>query len=335
MPVRNCETRPVSWRTHKNKAVANAIDKLGKELGNTYAGFIIWPMWIGFITHRDNLGYYDGRPSVLRDDFYPHQDWVSIQQVTLARDMLASEGLIIVYQVDGLDYILIPKVSRWSKIVGNISGKTDFPQPPEEKIKDWEVRFNEVYTPLIHRSNAVYTPYERCTNDVCTESKSKIESKREIERRQYITDFFKDPDKTWVSDLKTAYVDIDIQAELGKMRMWLLANLDKPKKNLKRFAVNWLNHTRADQKKTPIQKPGMDIEKFIDSKLGKIATKDMIKTIMKQIPENQWFLIDSYLKRRYPGGGNGFSEAERELAAEARENRNKIGALSAHIGGRV
>jgi uncharacterized phage protein (TIGR02220 family) len=192
MPTRNCETRPISWKTHRNRALADAVIKMGEHYGDFRKGFVVWPVWMGLLTHRDNVGYFDGAAGILRDSFFPHftgeggSPEVTPDEVKIAREILAEVGLIITYKVNGIDYILVPKVSNWSRLVGNISDKTDCPLPPPEIIKSWEERFNEVYTPLIRCTNAVRTPYEHRTNGVPTESKR--ESKIEI--NTYIQDFF-------------------------------------------------------------------------------------------------------------------------------------------------
>lgn len=188
MPIRNCETRPISWKTHRNKALADAVIKMGEYYKDFKKGFIIWPVWIGLLTHRDNVGYFDGAAGMMRDNFFPHHPKITPEEVRIARNILNDVGLIIVYQVNGIDYILVPKVNNWSRIIGNISDKTDFPLPPKDVITAWERRFNEVYTPLIRRKDTKDTGYEHRTNDVSPESKSK--SKSEIEINTYIQQFF-------------------------------------------------------------------------------------------------------------------------------------------------
>lgn len=173
MSIRNCQTRPISWKTHRNKALADAVIKMGQHYGDFKKGFIVWPVWMGFLTHRDNIGYFDGAAGILRDSFFPHHSEITPEEVRIARDILHEVGLIITYKVNGIEYILVPKVSNWSRIVGNISDKTDFPLPPQDVITAWEQRFNEVYTPLV-----------RCIYGVSPESKSKIEI------NTYTQDFF-------------------------------------------------------------------------------------------------------------------------------------------------
>jgi hypothetical protein len=59
-----------------------------------------------------------------------------------------------------------------------------------------------------------------------------------------------------------------------------------------------------------------DIYNIIERRLGKIATISMIKEVMRELPEKQWWQIDKFLKRRYPEGGNGYEEAERLMQEE-------------------
>lgn len=67
-----------------------------------------------------------------------------------------------------------------------------------------------------------------------------------------------------------------------------------------------------------------DLDKLCSEKLGKIATKDMIKAVLREISQEVWWKVDKFLQKRYSGGGNGFAEAEREVIVEARENREKF-----------
>ena len=338
MPIRNCITRPVSWKTHRNKALSEAVLELGNSYGDILKGFIVWPMWIGFLTHRDNCGFFNGSPGSLREDFYPHHPEVTIDEVRKVRDVLADRGLIIVYQVEGLDYVLVPKVSKYSKIVGNISDKSDFPPPPEEVIKAWEQRFNEVYTPLVRRIYSESTADEQRTNDVLTESKSKRESKDKSKResKNYTTaveKFFSSIEPKWFKTLQAAYPKINLTTEFEKMKAWLVSNPDKEKKNIKRFAVNWLSRNKPEAPAGSGPDKFIITDKMLEDRLGKIATKPMIKKLMQEIPQTLWWKVDQYLRKRYPGSnGSSFAEAERELIAEVREGKDRLASLTSGIG---
>ncbi len=78
--------------------------------------------------------------------------------------------------------------------------------------------------------------------------------------------------------------------------------------------------------------PSLDIDKFCSEKLGMIATKDMIKAVLREIPQELWWKVDKFLQKRYPGGGNGFAEAECEAIVEVRENQEKFKKLAQAIG---
>ena len=56
--------------------------------------------------------------------------------------------------------------------------------------------------------------------------------------KEKIENFFATIDVEWLSSLRKAYPNVDIDTELGKAKMWLLSN--SPKRNLKKFTNNWL-----------------------------------------------------------------------------------------------
>src|SRR5574343_503376 len=59
------------------------------------------------------------------------------------------------------------------------------------------------------------------------------------------------------------------------------------------------------------------LETLMEEKLGKIATKELIKSVLVKVPEAIWWKVDQFLKKRYPGGGNGFQEASVEIKRES------------------
>ena len=56
--------------------------------------------------------------------------------------------------------------------------------------------------------------------------------------KEKIENFFATIDVEWLSSLRKAYTNVDIDTELGKAKMWLLSN--SPKRNLKKFVNNWM-----------------------------------------------------------------------------------------------
>lgn len=140
-------------------------------------------------------------------------------------------------------------------------------------------------------------------------------------------------EQEWLTHIKGAYPKIDIKSEFKKMKAWLISNTNQRKVNLKRFAVNWLNRT-----KTSGFAPRTSVidESLINNRLGKIATKEMIKDFLREIPEETWNQVAFFLKKRYPASNNGtFSDCVRELRSEAESNKGNLKTISAGIGKNV
>lgn len=169
------------------------------------------------------------------------------------------------------------------------------------------------------------------------DSDIKDSSLKESAYLKRIDEFFNNQDQNWLNEIKRAFPKADLPSEFSLMRAWLVSNPEKEKKNLKRFCMNWLNSPKTDPPAKPVAGSGKTYVQVTDSwlhaRLGNIATKDMIKAVMREIPENVWWKVDQFLKRAYPGShGAGFAEVERELTAEARKNREEFSALAKSIG---
>ncbi len=155
----------------------------------------------------------------------------------------------------------------------------------------------------------------------------------DIPYQDRVKSFFQNLDQNWLSEIKKAFPKINLEEEFKLMRAWLISNPDRPKKNLKRFVMNWLNNAKPGQSKT--SSAGRDLivtEDFLNERLGKIATRTMIKNVMRSIPEQYWFKISDFLRRRYPGSPNSFEEVQCELLQEISESRQKLNDLSKNIG---
>ncbi len=120
-----------------------------------------------------------------------------------------------------------------------------------------------------------------------------------------------------------------------------LTNYLKSEKVLKGYIKNgstWFNNWKdwVDYNAPIIKKEGpgdslTDIE--IEKGLGKIATKEMIKSFLKDLPQPLWGRISGFLRRRYPGDGDrAYMEAERELLKELRQNQEQVSKLTEGIG---
>ena len=67
--------------------------------------------------------------------------------------------------------------------------------------------------------------------------------------KEKVENFFEVIDEEWLSSLQKAYLNVDIDSELNKAKMWLLSNT--PKKNLKKFVNNWMAKAMGQKKTTP------------------------------------------------------------------------------------
>lgn len=179
--MRDTESRPLSWRISISTQVNNAIKKLGAKKGNPGFGFLADTLFTRMMATRDNLGRMPADKYTLKGVLFQLVDFVTPEDIQEARDILADEGLIILYNANGSEYLILPKVSKHSRLIGNMSDSSQCPEPSEDVIKAWEQRFNDVYTPCERRSRTVQTEYERRIGIVLPEGEGEGEGEGEVE----------------------------------------------------------------------------------------------------------------------------------------------------------
>ena len=98
--------------------------------------------------------------------------------------------------------------------------------------------------------------------------------------KEKVEHFFVTIDIEWLSSLRKAYPNVDIDTELGKAKMWLLSN--SPKRNLKKFVNNWM--AKAMGQKQNIQKEAVLYEKYVPPVINNddIPDEDEIKEILRR-----------------------------------------------------
>ena len=98
--------------------------------------------------------------------------------------------------------------------------------------------------------------------------------------KEKVEHFFVTIDIEWLSSLRKAYPNVDIDTELGKAKMWLLSN--SPKRNLKKFVNNWM--AKAMGQKQNIQKEAVLYEKYVPPVINEddIPDEDEIKNILRR-----------------------------------------------------
>ena len=97
--------------------------------------------------------------------------------------------------------------------------------------------------------------------------------------KEKVENFFANIDTEWLSSLKKAYPNVDIDIELGKAKMWLLSN--SPKRNLKKFTNNWL--AKAMGNKQNKQTEAVLYEKYVAPVINDddIASPEEIQEILR------------------------------------------------------
>ena len=98
--------------------------------------------------------------------------------------------------------------------------------------------------------------------------------------KEKIENFFATIDVEWLSSLRKAYTNVDIDTELGKAKMWLLSN--SPKRNLKKFVNNWM--AKAMGQRQNKQSEAVLYEKYVPPVINEdeIASPDEIKEILRR-----------------------------------------------------
>ena len=98
--------------------------------------------------------------------------------------------------------------------------------------------------------------------------------------KEKIENFFATIDIEWITALRKAYINVDIDLELNKSKMWLLSN--SPKRNLKKFVNNWM--AKATEKKHNKQTEAVKYEKYVPPVINKddIASQEEIQKILKE-----------------------------------------------------
>ena len=97
--------------------------------------------------------------------------------------------------------------------------------------------------------------------------------------KEKVEHFFVTIDIEWLSSLRKAYPNVDIDTELGKAKMWLLSNA--PKRNLKKFTNNWLAKAMGNRENK--QTEAVLYEKYVKPVINEedVASPEEIKEILR------------------------------------------------------
>ena len=97
--------------------------------------------------------------------------------------------------------------------------------------------------------------------------------------KEKVENFFATIDVEWLSSLRKAYPNVDIDTELGKAKMWLLSN--SPKRNLKKFTNNWLAKAMGQKQNKTTE--AVIYEKYVPPVINEdeLASPEEIKEILR------------------------------------------------------
>jgi uncharacterized phage protein (TIGR02220 family) len=165
MPARNVRGRLVYWKISQSQQLAKV---------SVWAKLLF--TWL--IPNVDNLGRADANPYIVKGIIFPLDQEISPERCGELLKELHNIGLIILYNVKGLDYFCIPKITNYQKLMGNMIEGSDYPAPKDDDVRSWEHSFNEIY-------NCTYK-YQPDKNEVLTEGKGKGKGKINT----YVQSFF-------------------------------------------------------------------------------------------------------------------------------------------------
>ena len=235
--MRNARTRPVSWKICESEQLQKAIDK---------CGYLAESLFTRALVSRDNLGRMPADKYFLKGILYPKDQKVTPEKVDEILKAIANQGLVILYKVNELSYIQFPKIGSYSNIQGNMRLKSDHPEPPREVIREWEQRFNDVYT-LYERSIRGVSPEGEGEGKGEGKGEGSQPKESEPDYISRVKNFFDNLDGDYLKQLGEAYPDINVDRQRPKMRLWLISNTHKRRKYLKRFISNWLSNKKQQK----------------------------------------------------------------------------------------
>jgi len=185
--------------------------------------------------------------------------------------------------------------------------------------KNYETH-NEKATKTLRSQSTPHTIYKNVKND--------NNDKKEKDKRLFLEFIYLTDDEH--QKLLEKFGEPGTKDRIEKLNNYIGSKGNKYKSHYHTI-LTWSNRDKekplfvaSSQKTTAPASPSLDLDKLCSEKLGKIATKDMIKIVLREIPQEVWWKVDKFLQKRYPGGGNGFADAEREVIVEARENRENF-----------
>lgn len=236
------------------------------------------PYWVrllyaGLWVIADKEGKLEDRPKRIKAEVFPY-DRIDVEkglQLLSKNKKYGKNPFIIRYSIDGQSFI---KILNWEKHQKphHTEKAKNLPDPPKEILERLRHGYNTVITQEGMENGErrmengkgngeyIYNGSDKSKND-SPEPSTKLSPKEKY--FQSVKEFFDKPDQEWLQTLKETYPSLDVEAELKKMKAWLLSNYpSRQKKNFKRFAINWLNKEVDKPRKGRGPKGGYDMETY-------------------------------------------------------------------------
>ena len=102
--------------------------------------------------------------------------------------------------------------------------------------------------------------------------------------KEKVEHFFTKIDTEWVTALKKAYPNVDIDTEMNKAKMWLLSNTSQAKSNFKKFINNWMAKAMRTKKVEPSSNNQEQYKKYVPPVINEddVASPEEIKEILRR-----------------------------------------------------
>ncbi|MDI6606519.1 MAG: hypothetical protein QME65_05220 [Candidatus Omnitrophota bacterium] len=133
MPSRNVRGRMLFWKVSYNQQIPKV---------SVWAKLLF--TWL--IPNIDNMGRMEGNAYAIKGMIFPYETKITPEKCRKLLQELHNVGLIILYQVNGCEYLCVPGISKNQKLVGNMRAESDYPELPIESVKEWERKTGEIYT---------------------------------------------------------------------------------------------------------------------------------------------------------------------------------------------
>ncbi|MGH9735816.1 MAG: hypothetical protein ACRD8A_14645 [Candidatus Acidiferrales bacterium] len=104
----------------------------------------------------DNLGRLPAHPATLASTLFPAMPPASAKMSRIIAKWV-EVGLVFHYQVGTRQYVEITDNGETSKLVGNMTGESEYPPPPDKMIADWNAQFCGNWKAIQRKSKRVHT----------------------------------------------------------------------------------------------------------------------------------------------------------------------------------